>query len=239
LLGLHAVPRGAERSRFVDEVIRDLIPRAAEEGLARQFDAFLEQGAFSPAEVERAAVAAREAGFALRLHCDQLSPGGGAELAAELGAVSADHLEHVSPAGIRALAASGTSAVLAPVATLAAQAGRFAPFRDLARAGAMVALCSNWNPGSAPTDNVWLSVGLACLSYGIAPWEALRAFCTGGARVLGQVARLGRLAEGFEADFALYSASDHRHLASHWGVNHVAQVFKQGKRVFQAPAECR
>ena len=235
LLGLHAVPRGVDRRQFLDQVIGELIPRAAEEQLAGQFDAFLEQGAFTAAEVERAAVAARDAGFALRLHADQLTSGGGAELAASLGAASADHLEHVSPAGIQALARAGTSAVLAPVATLSAQVDRYAPFRALEQAGVEVALCTNWNPGSAPTDNVWLSVGLACLGYRVAPWKALRAFSVGGARVLGQQSRLGRLEAGFQADFALYAASDHRHLASHWGVNHAVQVFKNGTRVFQAP----
>ncbi len=235
LLGLHALPRGVERGRFLDEVVGELIPRAADEGLARQFDAFLETGAFSRSEVERAARAAQAAGFGLRLHADQLTHSAGAELAAELGAVSADHLEQISPAGIRALASAGTSAVLAPVATLAAQAGRFAPYRDLREAGVPVALATNWNPGSAPSENVWLTIGLACLSYRMAPWEALRAFTVGGARVLGQEARLGRLAQGFAADFALHATTDHRHLASHWGVNHATQVFKQGKRLLQSP----
>ena len=235
LLGLHALPRHMPREQFLADVVRDLIPRAAAEGLARQFDAFFETGAFTRSEVERAAAAARERGLGLRLHADQLSACGGAELAAELGAVSADHLEQISGAGIEAIARSGTSAVLAPVATLAAQAGRFAPYRELAEAGVSVALCSNWNPGTAPSENVWLTIGLACLSYRMAPWEALRAFTAGGARVLGQQARLGRLVAGFDADFGLYAASDHRHLASHWGVNHTTQVFKRGTRLYQAP----
>jgi len=235
LLGLHALPKDSRRERFLDEVVGELIPRAAEEGLARQFDAFLETGAFSRDEVTRAARAAQAVGFGIRLHADQLTDSAGAELAAELGAVSADHLEQISGDGIRALARAGTSAVLAPVATLAAQAGRFAPYRDLEEAGVPVALCTNWNPGSAPSENVWLTVGLACLSYRMAPWEALRAFTVGGARVLGQAARLGRLATGFAADFAIYATADHRHLASHWGVNHASQVFKNGKRLLQSP----
>jgi imidazolonepropionase len=231
LLGLHALPRDIARDRFVDEVIQELIPRAVDEGLAVQFDAFLEAGAFSRAEVERASIAARAAGLALRLHADQLTPGGGAELAAALGALSADHLEQIGEGGIQALARAGTSAVLAPVATLATQAVRLAPYRALRDAGVPMALCTNWNPGSAPTENVWLTVGLACVAYRIPPWEALRAFAAGGARVLGQGARLGRLEAGFAADFAIYGCADHRHLASHWGVNHATQVFKAGQKV--------
>ncbi len=235
LLGLHAFPAGAQRDRFVRQVAEELIPRAATEKLAGQFDAFLEQGAFTRAEVEQAFRSARGAGLRLRLHADQLSAGGGAELAAEHGATSADHLEHVTEAGILALARAGTSAVLAPVATLAAQAGRFAPYRALRDAGVRVALCTNWNPGSAPTENVWLTVGLACLSFHMSPAEALRAFTVGGAKVLGQEQRLGRLEVGFDADFALFAAADHRHLASHWGVNHAREVFKRGKRIWSAP----
>jgi imidazolonepropionase len=238
LLGLHALPRGKDRERFLDEVVGELIPRVAEKGLAGQFDAFLETGAFSRGEVERASRAAQKAGLSVRLHADQLSQSNGAELAAELGAVSADHLEQVSHAGVLALARAGTSAVLAPVATLAAQAERFAPFRELREAGVSLALCTNWNPGSAPTENVWLTVGLACLSYRIPPWEALRALTVGGARVLGQKARLGRLAPGFAADFGLYATSDHRHLASHWGVNHATRVFKRGQSLVQSARTC-
>jgi imidazolonepropionase len=227
------------REQFLAGVVGDLIPRVAEEGLARQFDAFFETGAFSRSEVERAATAARERGLDLRLHADQLTASGGAELAAELGAVSADHLEQISSSGIQAIARSGTSAVLAPVATLAAQAGRFAPYRELKEAGVSVALCTNWNPGTAPSENVWLTIGLACLSYRMAPWEALRAFTAEGARVLGQESRLGRLAVGFAADFGLYATGDHRHLASHWGFNHATQVFKRGKRLLQSsPVRC-
>lgn len=231
LLGLHALPPAADRERFVDAVIDELIPEAAERNLASQFDAFLEEGAFTAAEVERAFRAAKRGGLALRLHADQLTNQGGAELAARCEARSADHLEQISRSGIEALATTQTVAVLAPLATLALRLPRPAPAVALRDAGVTLALCTNWNPGSAPSENVWLTVSLACLTYGLLPWEALRAFAVGGARVLGQQLRLGRLLPGYDADFAVYGCSDHRHLASHAGINHARAVYKAGQRV--------
>lgn len=233
LLGLHALPPQASRAAFVRAVTDDLIPQVAARHLAGQFDAFLEAGAFTGAEVERAFTAAHAAGLGLRLHADQLSEGGGAQLAARFGARSADHLEHVSEHGIAALAAAGVTAVLAPVATLALRE-RPAPCAALRAAGVQLALCTNWNPGSAPTENVWLTVSLACLMYGLSPSEALRAFTVGGAHVLGQQARLGQLSPGFAADFALYRCQSHAHLAAHAATNHVDRVYKSGQLVAES-----
>jgi imidazolonepropionase len=231
LLGLHALPKGADRDRFVDDVVVSLIPAASEAGLCRQFDAFLEEGAFTVTEVRRAFTAARSAGLGLRLHADQLSAGGGAELCAELGASSADHLEQISPGGIAALSAAHVTAVLLPVATMVLRLPRHAPGKALAEAGVAVALATNWNPGSAPTESISLTLGMGCLHYGMSGLEALRAFTAAPARVLGFEARLGRLTLGYQADFSLMGCPDHRHLCAHFAANHARVVVKNGQVV--------
>jgi imidazolonepropionase len=232
LLGLHALPvaRSGQRDAFVTEVVEELVPAAAEAGAAMA-DAFLEQGAFTEPEVRRYFGAAQQAGLGLRLHADQLSPGGGAELAAEFHALGADHLECISAAGIEALARSGTVAVLAPVSTWVLRLPRGAPARQLLDAGATIALASNWNPGSAPTENIALTLGHACLNLGLQPGEALRALTIGAAHALGLQSRLGRIAVGAQADLVVFGCSDHRHLCSHLGVNHARVVVKRGKVV--------
>jgi imidazolonepropionase len=240
LLGLHALPSGSDRGRYVDEVVGSLIPAASGHGLCRQFDAFLEEGAFTGAEVRAAFVSARAAGLGLRLHADQLSAGGGAELCAELGAKSADHLEQVSDHGIAALARAQVVAVLLPVATLVLRLSRHAPAQALARGGVTVALATNWNPGSAPTESVSLTLGMACLLYGMSAMEALRAFTAAPAQVLGWESRLGRLAPGYQADFAVMGCADHRHLCAHFAANHARLVVKRGRLVAQpAGLVCR
>jgi imidazolonepropionase len=231
LLGLHALPRGADRTQFVDDVVTQLIPAASQAGLCRQFDAFLEEGAFTAAEVRRAFAAAKDAGLGLRLHADQLSSGGGAELCAEVGAASADHLEQISETGIVALARAHVTAVLLPVATLVLRLPRQAPARALAEAEVTVALATNWNPGSAPTENIALTLGLACLQYGMTALQALNAFTAAPAQVLGWANRLGRLSVGHQADFVVMGCADHRHLCAHLAVNHARLVVKNGRKV--------
>ncbi|HUB06697.1 MAG TPA: imidazolonepropionase [Myxococcales bacterium] len=233
LLALHALPAEAreDRAGYVAEIASALVPRAATEGLCGMVDAFLEEGAFTAAEVEVVFEAARRHGLARRLHADQLSPGGGAQLAASFGALSADHLEQVTAAGIEALAKAGTVAVLAPVATWFLRLPAYAPARRLLDAGVTIALCTNWNPGSAPTESVALTLAAACLAYGLQPGEALHAFTAGAARALGFGERLGRIAVGLQADLALFGCSDHRHLVSHLAIDHTRAVVKNGKLV--------
>ncbi len=228
LLALHAPPEaGAARDAFVARMAEELLPAAR--GRCRMLDAFLEEGAFTAAEVRRLFDAGRRAGFVLRLHADQLSAGGGAELAAEYGAASADHLEQLSAAGIAALARAGTAAVLAPVSTWVLRLPRYAPARALLDAGATVALATNMNPGSAPTENVALTLGAACLAYGMEPAEALHAATAGAARALRMEERLGKIVPGQQADLAVFGCPDHRHLASHLGVDHCRVVVKRGR----------
>ena len=235
LLALHALPpeREGARDRFVREMADELIPQAASQRLCSMVDAFLEAGAFDADELRRLFTAARRHGLGLRLHADQLSAGGGAELAAELGALSADHLECVSDGGLAALARAGTVAVLCPVATLVLRLPAYAPARRLLDLGVPIALCTNLNPGSAPSESVALTLGLACLSLGLQPAEALHAFTRGAASALGLGGRLGRIAVGLQADLAIFGCADHRHLASHLGQGHCTAVVKRGRWVAQ------
>ena len=241
---VHGVPpeRADDREGFLREVREHLIPRAARERLALFVDAFAEEGALSVPECRALLEAARASGLQPRLHADQLTPGGGARLAAETGCTSADHLEEIDDAGIEALAAAGVVAGLLPVSTLFLGSERYAPARRLLQAGVTVALSTNLNPGSAMTENVGLALSLACLKLHLGPAEALVAFTAGGARALRRD-DLGRLAPGTEADLVLWGCSSIEHLAWHMATNHALTVVKRGRVVHEAApgaaADCR
>ena len=227
LLGLHATPFGSSAAEWTEQVVQELTPEAARLGLARGCDAFLEQGAFGPAAVRRALVAGREAGLTVHLHADQLSDGGGAQLAAELGAASADHLERTSAEGIAALARAGTAAVLLPLAAffLRDTAARAQPFLD---AGVTVALGSNLNPGTQRIESVSMLLLAGCLLSGLTPAQALWACTAGAARAL-RLEDRGRLAPGLRADLVVFDALNAEHLAYHAGLEHARVVIRGGQ----------
>jgi imidazolonepropionase len=238
VLPLHAVPPEAResasaRERWLSRVIEELVPAAAEAGLARFADAFPE-GGFTFDEVRRLAAAARRAGLPLRLHVDQLDPVHGAELAAELHALTADHLETVFPEGIEAMARAGVAACLVPVSTLFLKCKAYAPGRGLVTAGVRLCLGSNVNPGSAMTESYSLALGLACLGNGLSPAEAFLAATADGADVLGLADR-GRLVPGLLADLVVHGVADVDHLAYHLATRHARVVIKAGRVVFEAP----
>jgi len=230
-LWLHALPAEwrQDREGYLALGLRTL-ETVAREGLAEFADAFVEQGAFTREEARRFLTEGRRLGLKPRLHVDQLSAGLGAELAAELGALSADHLECVSEAGIAALAAAGVTAVLVPVATLVLRRPGYAPGKALREAGIPVALASNVNPGSAPTENLSLTLGLACLLNGLTPDEALLGVTRWGARALGSP-ELGRLKVGGPADLLVLGCREVAHLAAHLGIRHARAVVKGGRVV--------
>ncbi len=232
LLCAHAVPTEFEGrpADWLDHCVQALLPQVAQEQLARFVDIFVERGSFSAEDARRYLGAARRLGFKTRLHVDQLTPGGGAELAAELGATSADHLEQITPAGIAALKRSGTVAVLAPVSTLFLKVNPYAPGRALADAGVPVALATNFNPGSAMSNNLSLTMGLACLHNGLTPEEAVLGFTRFAAMALADDRR-GRVSVGGPADFALFDAQHEGELPYHLGMNLVREVIIAGQRV--------
>lgn len=231
----HAVPpeRQEDRAAYVGEVCDRLLPVVAKEKLAVSCDVFLEEGAFTPDESRRILEAAAARGLVPRLHADQLGSARGAELAAETGCASADHLEHVEDAGIEAMARAGVVAGLLPLSTFSLGSERYAPARRLLAAGVPLALASNLNPGSAMSENVALVISIACLKLRLSPAEALVAFTAGGARSLRR-GDLGRLAPGCEADLVLWGCGSVEHLAWHMAVNHALAVVKRGRVVHEA-----
>jgi len=208
-LGAHVVPpeHRADRRRYVRIVVDEMIPAVADAGLACCCDVFVEDGAFSVAEGREILVAGEAAGLRGKVHADQLSGGGGAELAAEVGALSADHLECVSEAGIAAMAARGVVAVSLPIATLYLRQAAM-PARKLIEAGVRVAVATDFNPGSAPSYHLPLAMTLACTMQRMTPAEALKGATIFAAAALGLDATCGSLEPGKAADFAMIDAPD-------------------------------
>jgi imidazolonepropionase len=230
-LGAHAVPpEFTDADAYLDFALTEVLPEAAL--LAEAADVFLERGAFDAAQARRYLEACRAAGLALRLHADQFTEAGGIPLAVELGARSVDHLEATGDEGVRALGASDVAAVLLPVAAL--YLGRpMPPARALVEAGAIVALATDFNPGSAFCESLPVVMTLACTQLGLAPAEALAACTVNAAHVLGRADRIGRLELGYAADLVLLDSSDWRYLAYHLGGEHVVAVVKEGEVVWE------
>jgi imidazolonepropionase len=237
LLCAHAIPPEHKESRekYVDLCVNEILPRVAEEQLAVFCDAFYEQSAFTREETSRILLAGKALGLTPRLHADQLTSSGGAELAAELGAATADHLENVSEKGIEALARADVTAVLVPTSTLFLRQRPYAPGRKLREAGVNVALGTNVNPGSAMSENLPLALGLACLENGLTAAEAYWAATRGAALALRRP-ELGTLAVGGPADLVLFGCSSYRHLPYHLGINHARVVVQAGRVVAQGHA---
>jgi imidazolonepropionase len=207
-LGAHIVPLEYRNNRegYVDLIVTSMIPEIAREKLAACCDVFVEESAFSVGEARRILKAAQRFGLSAKLHADQLSSGGGAELAAEVGALSADHLEQISTAGVSAMAAAGVVAVSLPLASL--YLGQPAmPARRLIDAGVAVAVATDFNPGSAPSYHLPLALTLACTLQGMTPHEALKGATIYAARAVGLETVTGSLEPGKAADFALLDAS--------------------------------
>jgi imidazolonepropionase len=234
LLAAHAVPpevdSPAAREAWMREITQTLIPEVALRKLAGRVDVFVESGAYTTEEARRIAAAARSAGLALHLHVDQLTDGEGASLAASLGAQAAGHLERVSEAGIRALKEKGVVAVLLPTATLVAGAEAVAPARRLIEDGVAIALSTNLNPGTGPTESTSLMFFLAAVGLRMSPEEILWSSTRGGALALG-LTEVGRLEPGARADLVIWDAQDFAHLPYHAGINHVRQVFRAGELI--------
>ena len=216
LLGAHTVPpemRG-RRDAYVDLVVDEMIPAVARERLATCCDVFVERGAFTVDEARRILRAAREAGLAAKVHADQLSDGGGAALAAEVHAISADHLEHTSDAGIEAMARAGVVAVSLPLATMYLGQTPM-PARRFIAAGVPVAVATDFNPGSAPSYHLPLALTLACTMQRMTPAEALKGATIYAARAVGLEAEIGSLEPGKRAEFLVLDAPS----VDHWLYN--------------------
>jgi imidazolonepropionase len=229
-LGAHEVPPEfrPRREAYIRLVVEEMLPAVARDGLAQSCDVFCEPGVFSVAEARDILVAARNHGLTLKLHADELEGSGGAELAAELGAVSADHLAGVSDSGIRALAASQTVAVLLPATMSFLGRQRQAPARRLLEAGAAVALASDFNPGSSPTVGLPFVMSLAVSQLGLRHSEALLAVTVNAAAALGMAHDRGQISPGFQADLVVCEVADWREVAYWVGANLVTDVWTGG-----------
>jgi imidazolonepropionase len=232
-LGAHDVPaehRG-HTSRYVDLLVHEMLPAVAEQRLAEYCDVFTEAHTFDLDDSRRILSRARELGLGLRVHADQLTPLGGAELAAEFGAASADHLENVSARGIDALLAAGTVPVLCPLVPLVLRQEREAPGRRMADAGLPLALSTDYNPGSCHCQNLHEALVFGALRYRLGAAECLTAATLNAACSLGRGARLGTLEPGKQADFVLLDLQDLEQLAYDFGRPLVRGVWKRGARV--------
>jgi imidazolonepropionase len=219
-LGAHIIPAEYRENRggYVDLLVKELIPAIAREGLAVACDVFVEESAFTLEEARRILLASRDVGLATRMHADQLTSGGGAELAAEVGARSADHLEYASERGMAAMAAAGTVAVSLPLATLYLGQPPM-PARRFIERGVPVSVATDFNPGSAPSFHLPLALTLACTLQRMTPAEALKGATCIAARALGLEDRVGSLEVGKAADFAVLDASDVNHWLYHFRAN--------------------
>lgn len=232
-LGAHEIPdefRGSEHGRgaLVDFLINTLLPRVIEQGIARFADVFCEPGVFTIDETRRILESSRKAGLGIKIHADELKACGGAELAASLGAVSADHLAAISPGGIEALAKSNTVATLLPGTMLFLGKSTQAPARALIDAGAAVALASDFNPGTSPTVNFPLILTLGVSQLRMSPGEVLIAATANGAAAVGLAGEIGQIAPGFAADLALFAIADVRELPYWYGARLCVGTWKAG-----------
>ena len=230
LLAAHVLPpEYAGRSAdYVTLICEQLIPSAAHERLADAVDAFCERIGFTAAETRRVFAAARAAGLPVKLHADQLSDSGGAALAAEFGALSADHLEYANDIGLAAMARAGTVAVLLPGAFYCLRETQLPPIARLRTHGIPMAIATDCNPGTSPVTSLLLMLNMACTLYRLTPNEALAGVTAHAARALGFADR-GRLEAGARADFVLWEIEDPAELAYAVGANPCTGIVREGR----------
>jgi imidazolonepropionase len=234
-LGAHEVPpefRG-RKSDYVALLCDEMLPRVAEQRLAEYFDVFMEAHTFDAADTRTLFSRAKDLGLGLRLHADQLSASGGAELAAEMGAASADHLEHVAAGGIEALGRAGVVPVLCPLVPLYLRAEREAPGRRMIDAGLPVALATDFNPGSCYLQSMPEVITWAALRYRMSAAECLTAATLNAACSLGRGHEIGTLEPGKRANLVVLDVPNHKHLVYEFGRNPVRTVVVRGRVVFE------
>jgi imidazolonepropionase len=230
-LGAHALPPEYEgqSDRYVDFVCNEVMPQVAEQQLAVAVDAFCENIGFTAEQTDRVFKTAKKFGLAVKLHAEQLSDLQGATLAAKYGALSADHLEYVSEEGIKAMADSGTVAVLLPGAFYFLRETRVPPIDLLRRYQVPIALSTDSNPGSSPTESLLLILNMACTLFRMTPEEALAGITRNGAKALGLHNTIGTLEKDKDADFVVWDISEPAELAYRIGANPLRHVVRKGK----------
>lgn len=237
-LGAHEIPDeyrgtavGERRADYIRLLMDEMLPRVATERLARFADIFCESHVFTVAEARLILARAKQLGLGLRLHADQLTLGGGGRLAAELGAITADHLEWIDDDGIRLLAETHVTAVLLPGAVFNLGLTRYAPARRMIEAGVSVAIATDFNPGSSPTPSMQMALAIACTQMRMTPAEAITAATINAAYTLDLGHRLGSLEVGKQADAVVFNVTDYRQIPYFFGINHAQVTIKAGRIV--------
>jgi imidazolonepropionase len=233
-MGAHAVPPGYSEEEFTNYIIEDMLPQIAHYGLAEFCDVFCEPGVFSVNASERILAKAKQLHFKLKIHADELAAAGGAELAARLSLTSADHLLQASDEGIAALAKQGVIAVLLPATSFNLAENTYARAREMIRAGVPIALATDSNPGSSPTESLPLVLTLACLYLRLTPEEALTAVTINAAHAVGRPDRLGSLEVWKQGDVLILDIPNLNYLPYHFGSNPVETVIKRGRVAWTA-----
>ena len=233
-LGAHDIPSEykTRRQMYVSLVVNEMLPRVVEEKLAEYCDVFCESEVFTNDEAWQILSAARCHGLGLRMHADQLSLSGGAKLAAELNATTADHLEHTDAEGITALKMAKVQPVLLPGSVYALGSSRYPAAREMIDAGLAVVLATDFNPGSSPTPSMPMVLSLACTQMKMTPAEAITAATINAAYSLGRGGEIGSLEKGKRADFVIHDVSDYRELPYWFGIEHPWRVYTRGELAF-------
>jgi imidazolonepropionase len=228
-IGAHAIPPEYRDARddYLRLVVEEMTPYVGRKKLARFCDVFCERGYFDPAESRRILETGKSWGMTPKIHADELSGNGGAELAAGVGAVSADHLEHVSDAGVAALANAGVVATVLPGVSFFLNHG-YAPARKLIDAGVPLAIASDFNPGSCMSFSMPMMMSVACTQMHVTPEEAITASTLNGAAALNLSAHVGSIEPGKACDLIVAAVPDYRFLAYHFGTNHIVKTIKNG-----------
>lgn len=233
-LGAHAVPPEFKGNRegYVKLVANEMMPEIARRGLAEYCDVFCEKGVFLVDDARNILGRARSLGMKLKLHADELSWNSGAELAAELKAASADHLDYISNDGIKRMTEERIIGVLLPGVPFHLMTNKYAPARKMIKGGMVVALATDYNPGSCPTESMQMIIALACREMKLSPAEAIVASTINAAYAIGRAEEVGSLEVGKKADMIILDVPNHRHVPYHFGVNLVENVIKNGELQF-------
>ena len=232
-LGAHAFPLEYRDNRdaYVDLVVNEMLPAVAAEGLAEFCDVFCEEKIFTVEQSFRVLEAGKEKKLKPKIHADEIVPYGGAELAARVGAVSADHLLQVSTRGIEQMAEKQVIGVLLPGTAFFLMKDQYAPAREMIEAGVPVALSTDRNPGSSPTEAIHLIMALACLQMKMTPAEIMTAVTINAAYAINRGDLLGSLEIGKQADLLVIDAPNYRYIPYHYGMNMVERVYKKGQKI--------
>ncbi len=232
-MGAHSTPPEFKNNKegYIKFMIEEVMPRVKKENLAEFVDVFCEDKIFSVEESERIMQAAKDLGFKLKIHADEIVPFNGAELAAKMKATSAEHLMAISDQGIKDMAVAGTVAVLLPATSFFLMSPIYAPAKKMIEAGVRVALATDFNPGSSPTENIQMPMFVACYKMGLTPEQILKGVTINAAYAIGREKTVGSIEVGKQADFVFIRAENIDYILYHFGVNAVERVYKKGELV--------